>query len=95
MVQVLNGISRRENADRSEIPVIIPGKAMGRITSSEMVSRPKNLDRATAAAVSVPRISARTVEIAATLTDSAMASQTSLRPNVTPIHFVVKPGGGH
>ena len=94
MVQVLNGISAMEKAERRAIPVTTPGKAMGRITSSEIVSRPKNRVRLTAAAQSVPRIIATTVEIEATLTDSVRASQTSGRFQVTANHFNVSPGGG-
>ena len=45
------------------MPVMMPGSAMGRMTSSEMVSRPKNRVLEIAAQ-SVPRISAMTVEIA-------------------------------
>ncbi|MCY1384294.1 hypothetical protein D9M69_725320 [compost metagenome] len=74
---------------------MIPGKAMGKMTSSEIVSRPKKRVRATAAAVIVPKTSAIAVEIAATRSDRNSASQTSARPMVTPNHFSVRPGGGH
>src|SRR4051812_1651112 len=40
---------------------MIPGSASGRITSSEMASRPKNAKRETASEASVPRTSARAV----------------------------------
>ena len=53
-------------AERSAMPVMMPGSAIGRMTSSEMVSRPKNFVRDTAAAQSVPSTSAIAVEIAAT-----------------------------
>ncbi len=76
------------------MPVMMPGSAIGRMTSSEIVSRPKNLVRLTAAAQSVPSTSAITVEIDATFTDSVSASHTSGRFQVTANHFVVKPGGG-
>jgi hypothetical protein len=42
---------------------------MGSTNSSEMVSRPKNLARDSAAAASVPRIRARKVAIAATFSE--------------------------
>ena len=45
MVQTLNGIPAKLKADRSEIPVRIPGSAMGKIIRSEIDSRPKNLVR--------------------------------------------------
>ena len=47
IVQKLKGISTRLNAERSEIPVMIPGKAIGRITRSDTVSRPKKRECAT------------------------------------------------
>src|SRR4051794_20627246 len=95
IVQNENGISIRLNAERSEMPVMIPGSAIGRITSSEMVSRPKNRVPETAAAQSVPSTSAIRVEIDATCTDSVSACQTSARFQVTSNHFSVSPGGGH
>ena len=51
-------MSARLKAERSEMPVMIPGSAMGRTTSSDTASRPKNRARATAAAQSVPSTSA-------------------------------------
>src|SRR5688500_4685213 len=95
MVQKLNGISARLNADRSEIPVMIPGSAMGSTTSSDTVSRPKHRDRATAAAQSVPSTRATSVEIAATRKDSPSAAQMSGRSQAAPNHRSVSPGGGH
>ena len=53
MVQNEKGMSTSENAERSEMPVMMPGSAMGRMTSSEIVSRPKNFVPETAAAQSV------------------------------------------
>ena len=32
-------------AERNDMPVMMPGSAIGRIKSSEIVSRPKKLDR--------------------------------------------------
>ncbi len=95
IVQIENGMSARLKAERSAMPVMMPGSAMGRMTSSEMVSRPKNFVWLTAAAQSVPRTSAITVEMAATWTDSDSACQTSGRFQVTANHCVVRPGGGH
>src|SRR5690349_14732302 len=95
IVQNENGISIRLNADLSEIPVMMPGSAIGRITSSEMVSRPKNRVPETAAAHSVPSTSAISVEIDATCTESVSACQTSGRFHVTSNHLSVSPGGGH
>jgi hypothetical protein len=64
-----NGISARLKAERSEMPVMTPGRAIGRITRSEIASRPKNFVCEIAAAHSVPSTSAITVEIEATRTD--------------------------
>src|SRR5690242_5378054 len=95
MVHVENGMSNRLNAERSEIPVMMPGSAMGRITSNEMASRPKNLLPETAAAQSVPRTRAIAVDMAATWTDSVKACQISTRFHATENHCRVSPGGGH
>jgi hypothetical protein len=95
MVQKLNGTSARLNAERSEIPVMIPGSAMGSTTRSDTVSRPKNRVRATAAAQSVPSTSATSVEIAATRRLSDSAAQMSGRAQARPNHWSVSPGGGH
>jgi len=88
-------MSARLNAERNEIPVMMPGRAIGSITSSDTASRPKNRDRDTAAAHSVPSTSAIKVEIEATCTDSFNASHTSGRLQVMLSHFRVNPGGGH
>ena len=95
MVHVENGISISEKADRNEMPVMMPGNAMGRMMRSDMTSRPKKREPLTAAAHNVPSTSAISVAIAATFTDTVSASQTSGRFQVTASHCVVKPGGGH
>src|SRR5262245_57627453 len=94
MVQKLKGISISEKADRNDMPVMMPGSAMGRMTKSEMASRPKNLLPETAAAQSVPRTSATSVEMVATCTDNVSACQTSGRLKVTSNQRSVRPGGG-
>ena len=58
IVQNEKGMSTRLKAERSEMPVMMPGSAIGRMKRSEIASRPKNFARASAAAASVPRISA-------------------------------------
>ena len=95
MVHIEKGISSRLKAERSEMPVMMPGSAMGRMTSSEIVSRPKNREPETAAARSVPSTSEMAVEIAATCTDRVSACQTSARFQVTSSQRSVSPGGGH
>ena len=78
------------------MPVMMPGSAIGRMTSSEIASRPKNFEPDTAAAQSVPSTRAIAVAIAATLTESCQR-----RPDVRPVPgdgraiAVVRPGGGH
>ena len=94
MVQNENGISSVWYAERSAMPVTMPGSAIGRISSSEIASRPKNVVRASAAAASVPSTSAVAVEYAATSNDSRIAAQTSLRSHATANHCVVSAGGG-
>ena len=66
MVQIEKSMPMMSKAERSEMPVMMPGSAMGRMNSNEIVSRPKNFARDSAAAASVPKISASTVAIAAT-----------------------------
>ncbi|MGO8506687.1 hypothetical protein AB9F35_35845, partial [Rhizobium leguminosarum] len=55
--QTENGMSNRLKAERSAMPVMMPGSAIGRMTSSEIAYRPKNFVWLTAAAQSVPRTS--------------------------------------
>jgi predicted transcriptional regulator len=66
MVQIEKSMPMMSKAERSDMPVMMPGSAMGSTNSNEIVSRPKNLARDSAAAASVPKISASTVAIAAT-----------------------------
>ena len=45
MVQKLKGMSARLIAARSEMPVMMPGSAIGRMMSSVIASRPKKRAR--------------------------------------------------
>src|SRR3990172_4260279 len=94
-VQNENGIPDRLMADRNAIPVMMPGRAIGKTMKSERVSRPKNFDLHTAPAARVPRTKAITVATAATPSDSDSASRTSGLRAATPNHWVVSPGGGN
>jgi hypothetical protein len=94
MVQKENGICSVPYAERSAMPVITPGNAIGRIKSSEIASRPKNFARASAPAASVPSTSAIAVDQAATSKLRRIAAQTSSRCQATPNHTVVSAGGG-
>ena len=94
MVRVENGISIMPKADRSDMPVMTPGRAIGRMISRLIWSRPKKFVRAIAAETSVPSTIASAVAMLATLTDSASASQISGRFQAAANHCVVRPGGG-
>src|SRR3546814_11220993 len=81
MVQKLKGISARLKAARSEMPVMMPGSAIGRMMSSDTVSRPKKRLRATAPAAREPRSMAMRLETAAprrARTSAAQLSRTSV-----------------
>ena len=73
---------------------MMPGRAMGRISISEMPSLPKKSRRYSAAEASVPSTSAISVATQAICSDSLIDSSTSGRANATLIHFRVKPFGG-
>ena len=95
IVNVEKGISRILKAERSDMPVMIPGNAIGRMTSSEMASRPKKRALETAAAHSVPRTMEIAVEAEATRSERPSASHTSGRFHVTASQWSVRPGGGN
>src|SRR5689334_11664988 len=75
-------------------PVTMPGRAIGRITRKEIVSRPKKRWRATASEARLP--SARAIAVAAipALTEVKKASRADSLLNASWNHWVVKPGGG-
>ena len=56
------GCRARSKAERSAMPVTMPGSAIGRTSSSEIASRPKKRARDSAAAASVPSTSASAVD---------------------------------
>ena len=95
MVQKLNGISIVWYAERSAMPVTMPGSAMGKMSSSEIASRPKNRVRARPAAASVPSTMASAVDTSATRNDRPIAVHTSSRSQAAANHFVVRAGGGN
>src|SRR5260221_8252880 len=94
MVQKLNGTEPRAKAARSEMPVTIPGRAIGSRMSRVTVSLPKKRKRYIAAAAQVPRIRAIDIENKAMRTERPRDSQKSARAKVTANHCVVRPGGG-
>ena len=76
------------------MPLTTPGSAIGRISSSEIASRPKKRARASAAAARLPSTSAIAVDQAATSKLSLIAAHTSSRIQATPNQRVVSAGGG-
>src|ERR671933_1137806 len=78
----------------SAIPVMIPGSAIGRTSSSETASRPKKRKRATANAAAVPSTSATPVASSPAFSDRYSACRISSLCQVDPNHLVESPGGG-
>ena len=68
------------NAERSAMPVMMPGSAIGRTKSSEMDSRPKNRARASAARGTGPKQQRQHVATAATLSDKVSAARCLAAP---------------
>ena len=71
------------------------GRAIGRITRKEIVSRPKKRWRATASAASVPRTRAITVANSPAFSEVKKASRAASSLNAWLNQWVVQPGGGH
>ena len=76
IVRVPNGIPRPWIVALRAIPVMIPGRAMGRTRANAIVSRPKKRKRWTANDASEPRTIASRVAWRATVIDRAKASRT-------------------
>ncbi|MCY1370707.1 hypothetical protein D9M69_578100 [compost metagenome] len=94
MVSTPGSMPRVLNAESRAMPVMIPGRAMGRISSSEMPSLPKKSRRYSAAAARVPSSRAISVAMQAICSDSSIASSTSARVKATLSQRRVKPLGG-
>ena len=77
-------------AESSAMPVIIPGRAMGKISMVVIASLPKKLRLYNAAAAMVPIIKAINVATVATFSESTMADMTSPRANAALNHLSVK-----
>src|SRR3954451_204535 len=75
-------------------PVTIPGRAIGRITRKEIVSRPKKRWRATAREARVPSSSAIAVAITPALSEVRNASRAASSLKACENQWVVQPGGG-
>ena len=80
---------------REATPVTIPGRAIGRTTRKEIVSRPKKRWRPTASAIRVPSRSAIAVAIRPASIEVTSASRADSLSNALPNQLSVKPGGGH
>ena len=76
-------------AERSEIAVTIPGRAMGRTSRNDTVLRPKKSKRWTANAAALPRINASAVAKSAICSELISAWRTVASRNAMPNHFVV------
>src|SRR4026207_724580 len=97
MVQNEKSSSMMLNAERSAMPVMMPGSAIGTTNSSEIASRPKNRARASAAAAPAPSSRGSRpapAAAAATLSDNVSAAQMSGRVAAMANHRAVSPGGG-
>src|SRR5215472_11084901 len=75
-VRVPNWTPVNEKKEFSAIPVMMPGKASGSTSSSEIASRPKNRNWCSADATAEPSSSASTVANSPTRTDSQNAART-------------------
>ena len=73
----------------------MPGSASGRMTTNEIVSRPKKRWRETANAASVPSSSAIAVAPVAAFSDVHSASRTPGFSIARPNQSSVRPGIGH
>jgi hypothetical protein len=78
----------------SAIPVTIPGSAIGRITNSEMASRPKNRYRCKANAAAVPRTRLIAVAASPARTLVASAARAPALSAVVSHQRSVQPEGG-
>src|SRR6478735_5743018 len=76
------------------MPVTIPGRAIGRITRKEIVSRPKKRWRATASEASVPSTSAIAVARSPAFSEVKNASRAASFLNACENQWVVQLGGG-
>ena len=82
-------------ADRSAIAVTMPGSAIGRTSTNDTVSRPKNRNRCTANAASVPsRQRERGQQPTPTFTEVPSAMRMFGSSHASPNQRVVNPVGG-
>src|SRR5262245_14720709 len=94
IVQKLRSIDQKPKNEFRAIPVMIPGRAIGRTNTNETALCPKNLCRESAKAARDPRTSATAVAVSPALTESQSAPWTSSSCHAAENHFVVNPGIG-
>jgi len=94
MVKKVNLPKKLVNTLLSAIPVTIPGRAIGKTNSREIVLRPKKSYLVIAAAASEPKTRAIEVAIRAVTTERNTASLIPSFAAAFVHHSVVKPVGG-
>src|ERR1700730_11790844 len=94
MVQIESEMPLKLKNELSAIPVMIPGRARGRMKRRLIESRPKNAERWIAKAAHDPRISATAVAASPAWTDRSSADRTSGSSHVEVNQLVVSTGIG-
>src|SRR5487761_1948070 len=95
IVQIESWTPAHWNDELSATPVMMPGSAIGRTSSSEIESRPKNLARWTPNAAIEPSTNAMAVAAKAAFNDKAKAARTAGSFQATLYHEVVQLRIGH
>src|SRR5215472_590913 len=90
-VRVPNWTPVNEKKEFSAIPVMMPGRASGSTSSSEIASRPKNRNWCSAYATAEPRSSASPVAKSPTRTDNNSAARTCESSQATVNQCLVNP----
>src|SRR3954471_15582177 len=94
IVQYERLIDQNWKNELSAMPVMIPGSAIGRTSSSEIDSLPKKRKRCSANAAALPSTIAIVVATTAALIDSQNALRISWLCQVLENHFVDRPSSG-
>src|SRR5256885_9970571 len=95
IVQIDRSTLLKLKNERSAIPVMMPGRARGRMNIRLTASRPKKAARWMANAAHDPRISAIAVAPNPVCTESSSAVWTLGSSHVGEIHFRLSPEMGH
>src|ERR1041385_4796603 len=94
IVQIEIATPPNEKNELSAMPVMIPGRAIGRMKRNDTDSRPKKLKRWIANDAIVPRTSAMPLASSATFTDSTNASRRSWSCHAVRNQWSDQPGIG-